>query len=155
MISGKIILILLAIMALMSAAGYAYFKYSQNEIDVAKAKVVQLDIANKAQAAHIEKMKADEAQQKQIREKVDEDFAKSRKDVDIMRQKLEVNKKNGTDKNLGKAAAEKPLIIQTAINRGTADQTRCFEILSGALLTEGEKNGSIKNSICPELFGAN
>jgi len=152
LLQAKIILILLALMALMSAGGYAYFKYSQEQLDVQKAKVVVLDIANKTKQLHIEKMEADEKKQALIRAEVDKDFAKARKDVEDMRARFSGKTKSGADKNIGKAAIEKTVIIQTAVNRGTADQNRCFEVLSGSPLTEGETNGTIKNSICPELF---
>jgi hypothetical protein len=44
------------------------------------------------------------------------------------------------------------LLFNNAVNHGTSDQLRCFELVTGSQLTEEEKNGKKKNSICPELL---
>lgn len=151
-VTSKIILILLAIIAVMSAAGYYGYTYLEGKIETEKTKNVQLTIANESKEKQITQMQEDAEKIAAIREKVDADFAKARNEVQRMRNKFEGKTASGVDKNIGKAAIEQTQIIEKAVNQGTAAQTRCFEILSGAPLTEGELNGTIKNNICPEYF---
>jgi hypothetical protein len=57
--------------------------------------------------------------------------------------------------DLGLLAAEKPDSIERAVNRGTVNAGRCFELLSGAELSEEEKNakdGIAFNKECPWLY---
>jgi hypothetical protein len=57
--------------------------------------------------------------------------------------------------DLGLLAAERPDSIERAINRGTRNAGRCFELLSGAILTEDERNatdGESFNKECPWLW---
>lgn len=151
-VTSKIILVLLAIIAIMSAAGYYGYSYLEGKIDREQAKNIQLTIANESKEKQITQMKEDAEKLTAIREKVDADFAKARNEVQKMRNKFEGKTSSGVDKNIGKAAIEQTQIIEKAVNQGTVAQTRCFEILSGAPLTEGELNGTIKNNICPEYF---
>lgn len=53
--------------------------------------------------------------------------------------------KTGNDRDLGKLAEQKPKLIQNAINNGTAKVNRCFELITGAELQEGETNETIQN----------
>ena len=151
LIQAKIILILLALMALMGAGGYWYYTHMENKLAASQEKVLVLDIANKAKQVEIDKLKVDIEKRNKIASDTEQAFTTSRTQVDAMRKKLTGKTKSGAPKDLGKAANSNPLIIQNAINRGTADQSRCFEILSGSPLTEEEKNGTVKNGICPEL----
>lgn len=71
------------------------------------------------------------------------------------RQNLEVKfnqTKDGQSRNFSAMANKEPQRIEDSINRGTKDAGRCNEIISGNPLTQDEKDGKIKNSICPELL---
>lgn len=46
----------------------------------------------------------------------------------------------------------KPKLVEKIINNATDMRMRCFEIASGAALTEDEKNGTVKNTVCPQLL---
>lgn len=53
-------------------------------------------------------------------------------------------------------AAARPGLVETRINNATANALRCFELLTGAPLTDkekGAKNEREFNSECPWLFG--
>jgi hypothetical protein len=57
--------------------------------------------------------------------------------------------------DLGLLGAEKPDVVERLINRGTANALRCFELMSGAPLSEKEReaeNGKAFNRECPWLF---
>jgi septal ring factor EnvC (AmiA/AmiB activator) len=56
---------------------------------------------------------------------------------------------------LSKNAVENPSAVEIIINKNTADMTRCFELSTGSLLNENErnaKNAEEFNSSCPWLF---
>jgi len=68
------------------------------------------------------------------------------KEIKDLNDKLNV-KANGTSRDLGNIARAKPNIIQKIVNDGTMNVNRCFEILTGAELKEGEKNNECKDLI--------
>jgi hypothetical protein len=56
---------------------------------------------------------------------------------------------------IGALAVSKPELVERAINNATAQANRCFELLTGAELTEREKNATTPrefNSECPWVF---
>lgn len=53
----------------------------------------------------------------------------------------------GEPRNFGKLAREKPQLIETIVNRGTAQARRCLELASGDKLTEQEKNDATQVKI--------
>jgi len=60
-----------------------------------------------------------------------------------------------SDSDLGVAAAARPELIKRLINKGTANAFRCFELLSGAALTDKERNAKNArefNNECPWLW---
>lgn len=56
-------------------------------------------------------------------------------------------KANGQSRDLGELARAKPQVVQGIINRATDDVNRCFEILTGASVKEGEVNNECKDLI--------
>ena len=57
--------------------------------------------------------------------------------------------------DLGLLGVEKPEVAERIINRGTVNAGRCFELMSGAPLSEKERdaeNGKAFNRECPWLF---
>jgi hypothetical protein len=56
---------------------------------------------------------------------------------------------------LGALASARPGIVERTINRASDNATRCFELLSGAPLTESERNATSErafNAECPWLW---
>ena len=83
--------------------------------------------------------------------KIQKEYADIRNQNNRLRDKL-------ADMDLGLIASEKPDSIEKAINNGTINAGRCFEILSGAELTEKEtnaENGKDFNKECPWLWPGN
>jgi ABC-type transporter Mla subunit MlaD len=63
-------------------------------------------------------------------------------------------KGNGEGRDVGAVAAARPQSVERIINRGTANAARCLEIVSGAPLTESEKNATKPSEInkeCPSV----
>jgi len=57
--------------------------------------------------------------------------------------------------DLGNLAENKPGLVEKVVTKASAKANRCFELLSGAELTDKEKeakNGKAFNSECPWLF---
>jgi hypothetical protein len=50
--------------------------------------------------------------------------------------------------NLAEEANKKPSETEIKVNRGTVDALRCNELVTGSGLTDGEKSGKVRNSIC-------
>ena len=65
---------------------------------------------------------------------------------------------NGNKRDFGATAAAKPSAVETAVNRGTVNALRCFEIATGSPLTDKEKNAKLPTEInkeCPSLANPN
>ena len=66
--------------------------------------------------------------------------------VKELNNKLNV-KANGQSRDLGELARARPALVQGIINRATDDVNRCFEILTGAPVKEGEVNNECKDLV--------
>ena len=67
-------------------------------------------------------------------------------EVKGLNDKLNV-KASGQSRDLGDLARAKPQIVQGIINRATDDVNRCFEILTGSPVKEGEVNNECKDLV--------
>ena len=67
-------------------------------------------------------------------------------EVKGLNDKLNV-KASGQSRDLGELARAKPQIVQGIINRATDDVNRCFEILTGSPVKEGEVNNECKDLV--------
>jgi len=137
--------------ATMVAGFYWYYQDSQKKIMDLMANQAKLETAVAIQEATIKQQQEDMAKQAATLEKVNDAFAKAQAD-----------KQNLTDKlmkhDLGKLAEKKPGLVEEKINRGTDNVGRCFEILSGAPLTDAERNATKKSEInneCPSIANPN
>lgn len=133
--------------ATMVAGFYWYYQDSQKRIMDLMANQAKLETAVAIQEETIKQQQADMAKQAETLEKVNDAFAKAQAD-----------KQNLTDRlmkhDLGKLAEKKPGLVEEKINRGTDNVGRCFEILSGAPLTDAERNATKKSEInneCPSI----
>ena len=144
----KLVGVMMIVMAAMAGIGYWYYTDTQ--------KTMRILVANEAKAT--QGAKTAEAATKAIQEnlqrvsqqlqEVNEDFAASRKNNNILSKKLGRH-------DLGKLGENKPGPVQKIINSASIKVLRCFELESGAKLTEKEKNaktGQKFNSECPWLM---
>jgi hypothetical protein len=110
-----------------------------------------LESAVELQDATIEALQQDIARGNEIREAVERDFSAAREQVQALRDRL-------SEHELGYLAANRPGLVENIINDASAEVARCFEIATGAPLTEEEINAtrpSEINSECPELANPN
>lgn len=142
---------MLIVIALLGGAGYgayAYYKDSQERIATLTTNNAKLDTAVKTSEAAIASIQADMKKVNTQLKKVSSDFADIRNQNNKLAEKLE-------NIDLGILAINKPKIIERAINGGTKNAGRCFEILSGDPLTTKEKealNAKAFNKECPWLW---
>ena len=147
----KISAALLIVIMAMSGLGYWYYTSSQATIQVLTANNAKLDTAIQLNEDTITSLQADYTKVLEQNTKIQEEYADIRNQNNRLRDKL-------ADMDLGLIASEKPDSIEKAINNGTINAGRCFEILSGAELTEKEtnaENGKDFNKECPWLWPGN
>jgi len=142
---------MLIVIALLGGAGYgayAYYKDSQARIATLTTNNAKLDGAIKTSEAAIASIQKDMKKVNTQLKKVSTDFADIRNQNSKLAQKLETI-------DLGILAINKPKSIERAINGGTKNAGRCFEILSGSPFTVREKEAKDAKSFnkeCPWLW---
>ena len=132
----------------ITAAGYKVWTNMQNTITALSAQNAQLEGAVDTQKDTISAMETNAKKANEELTRVNQEFTKIRSQNDELSKKLEKH-------DLGILAANKPGLTEKVINKATEKAGRCFELLSGAELTDNElgaKDGKSFNSECPWLF---
>lgn len=136
------------IIAMMTGGFYLYYKDSQNKLLLLSQNNAKLEVAiqtsEEAMAAVIADVVAANAEIKRINEQ----FIDVREQNRVLVDKLAKH-------DIGVLASRKPELVERLINNASEKALRCFEILSGAKLTDAERNakdGRTFNSECPWLF---
>lgn len=143
---------------MMGGIGYWYYTDSQEKIAVLyqnnatlKANQANLEQAIATQQATMEQLQKDFEAIAEENKKLQEEYAAIRQQNQRLADKLEKI-------DLEAAAISNAEGIERAVNRGTANAGRCFEILSGSPLTEEELNAENEiafNKECPWLWPGN
>ena len=140
--------ILLIVIMTMGGIGYWYYTDTQKTIAVLTENNAKLQVAVATNEETIKTMAADFAAANEELKKVNTEFANIRRQNQELANKLQ-------DLDMTAAAIANPAGIERAVNRGTENASRCFELLSGAELTENEKNAENARSFnkeCPWLY---
>ena len=140
--------ILFVVILVMGGIGFWYYNNTQERIATLTANNAKLETATQLQEQAIESLQADYAAAQEENRRINEAYAEIRRQNDRLSDKL-------ADMDLGLLAAERPDSIERAVNNGTVNAGRCFELLSGAPLTEEELNatsGESFNKECPWLW---
>lgn len=140
-------ILLLMLLPMAGGAGW-YVVNLQRALAVSQANEAKLEQAVATNEAAIEAMRRDYALQAEQLQAVNAEFAAIREQNQNLIGKLERH-------DIGLLGEQKPGLVVRIINRATDKANRCFEILSGAELTEKEleaENGNQFNSECPWLF---
>jgi len=143
------------LLAIMSSGVYYYYTTTQSRIAALiannatlTANVVTITNANDQNVQTIEDLQGAYA-------RVQEDYSKIQSEFQIIRmQNTELRERLGRH-DLGALAAAKPKLVERTINNASDNALRCFELLSGAPLTESERNATSErqfNSECPWLW---
>lgn len=148
MLGLKAYLIMGAIMLTMIGGFYWYYKDSQARIAILVANNAKLEIAVKTNEETIVSLQQNFAAANAELTRVNETFTAVRNQNRELSDRL-------SEHDLAYLASKKPELVQRVINGASDKATRCFELLSGAQLTDAERNakdGKSFNSECPWLF---
>jgi hypothetical protein len=140
--------ILIGIILIMGLGGYLYYNDTQKRMAILIENNAQLEIAVATNEQAIASLQADYAAAQAANQRINAEYAEIRRQNNRLSSRL-------SEIDLGLIAAEKPDSIERAVNRGTVNAGRCFEILSGSPLTETESNatdGESFNKECPWLW---
>jgi FtsZ-binding cell division protein ZapB len=144
----KLSLILLLIIALMGFSGYVYYTETQKTITILNENNAKLEVAIQSSEDALESLQGNIKAMQEENDRINKEYANIRKQNGLLASKLE-------RLDLGAAAVVNPDGIGKAVNLGTINAGRCFEILSGSELTEYERNAEnakIFNKECPWLW---
>ena len=143
---------LAGVMALISfviaGAFYWYYNDTQERMAILNENNAKLEVAVQTSEAAVEQLQVDFKRASEELNKVNKEFS------DIRRQNRTLSDKLGRH-DLGNLAENKPGLVERIITGASTKAGRCFELLSGAELTDKEKeakNGKSFNSECPWLF---
>lgn len=143
------------LITLMSGAAYFYYSTTQNRIAalIANNATLTANVQTITNANEQNVQTIEDLQTAYI--KVQEDFSRVQSEFQIIRmQNTELRERLGRHE-LNALAAAKPKLVERTINNASDNAARCFELLSGAPLTENERNAKSEkqfNSECPWLW---
>lgn len=129
-------------------AFFWYFKWSQNELTTIRENNARLEIAVQTNETTIKTLQADYARVGQIQQETNRQLTESRVQNRMLQDRLSRHE-------IGALAEAKPGLVERRINNASVKAARCFELLSGASLTETErnaKNAQEFNTECPWLY---
>lgn len=132
----------------MGAGGAWYYKDSQARIATLTENNAKLEIAVQTQKQALESIQADYARASEELNNVNEEFRVIRNQNNILSNKLAKH-------DLAELGTARPASVERVINNASKKALRCFELLSGAELTETEKEAESAqsfNSECPWLY---
>jgi len=144
----KVTAVLGAVMLAMVAGFYWYYQDSQARIQTLSENNAKLETAVDMNEQTIDILQEDYEQTRQELRRVNEEFSNIRRQNSVLAEKLERH-------DLGVLGNAKPGLVERIVDSATDETNRCFEILSGAELTEEERNADTAekaNSQCPWLF---
>jgi len=142
--------VLMIVMATMVAGGYWYYNDTQERIAILNENNAKLETAVQTNEATIDALQASYAEIQATNEQLNNDFANIRRQNAVLSDKLSKH-------DLGVLGASKPGLVERVINGASDKASRCFELISGAELTEKEQNATSANSFnseCPWLYDA-
>jgi len=143
----KVYLIMFGVVATMGLGGYLYYKDTQATISTLEQNNAKLETSIVINEQTISNLDQANKQLQSIYEQVDADYQTIRRQNDVLVEKLERH-------DIGVLAAAKPVLVERIINNATDNVNRCFELLSGAELTDkerGAESANAFNSECPWL----
>jgi len=127
---------------------YWYYNDTQERMAILNENNAKLETAVATSEAAVESLQADYEKANQELGELNEKFSNIRKQNKTLSNKLGRH-------DLGNLAENKPGLVEKVITKASGKANRCFELLSGAELTDKEKeakNGKAFNSECPWLF---
>jgi len=143
-LAGVMFLIMLA----MGGIGYWYYNDTQARMAILQENNAKLEIAVATNEETINSLESSYASAQEELSTLNAEYQSIRRQNQELADKLE-------KVDLTAAAIANAAGIERAVNRGTENASRCFELLSGAELNEKERtseNGIAFNKECPWLY---
>ena len=140
--------VMFLIMCAMGGIGYWYYNDTQERMAILQENNAKLEIAVATNEEALESLQADYASAQNEIASLNDAYTAIRRQNQRLADKLQ-------EIDLTAAAIANAEGIERAVNRGTENAGRCFELLSGAELTEKErtaKNDIAFNKECPWLY---
>jgi len=140
--------ILLVVIMVMGGIGYWYYTDTQARMAILQDNNAKLNIAVETNEAALESLQADYATAQNEISSLNAAYTSIRRQNQRLADKLQ-------EIDLTAAAIANAESIERAVNRGTVNAGRCFELLSGAELNEKERNAENDiafNKECPWLY---
>ena len=140
--------ILLVVILVMGGIGYWYYTDTQKRMAILQENNVKLEVAVKTNEEALSSLQEDFASAQNELNTINAEYASIRRQNQLLADKLQRI-------DLTAAAIANPTGIENAVNRGTENAGRCFELLSGAELNDKERNAQDAvafNKECPWLF---
>ena len=136
------------VILVMAGSFYWYFNWSQNQLTVLRENNAKLEIAVQTNEETIKQLQEDFARASQIQQQTNQELAETRIENRQLHDRLGRHE-------IGALAEARPGLVENVINNASDKAARCFELLSGAPLTEQERNARNAqefNSECPWLY---
>ena len=143
-----IVMILSVLLMAGGGLGYWYYRDSQKIITTLNQNNARLETAVELNEQTIESLQQNYGLAQQEIEALNQENQQIRRNNQMLVDRF-------SDSDIGVAASTKPELVERLINRGTANAFRCLELLSGAELSEQERNannGTEFNNECSWLF---
>ena len=140
--------VMFLVMCVMGGIGYWYYNDTQARMAILQENNAKLEIAVETNEAALESLEASYASAQQELSTLNAAYTSIRRQNQELANKLQ-------QIDLTAAAIANAEGIERAVNRGTENAGRCFELLSGAELNEKERtaqNGIAFNKECPWLY---
>tara|TARA_X000001036_G_scaffold66327_1_gene57034 strand:+ start:2092 stop:2565 length:474 start_codon:yes stop_codon:yes gene_type:complete len=148
---GSIKIVLILILLAGAGGAYTYVTNLQKTSEIHRLNALKFEQAAQQNEEALRVQKENYIALQKNLEEVNQEFAASRAQNGVLTKKL-------AEHDINALAAERPDSITRLINRGTVNAGRCFEILSGADLTDKEKEAKSATSFnkeCPWLWPGN
>jgi len=136
------------LMFVMGGVFYWYYNDTQERLSILNANNAKLEVAIQISEDAVTSLQESYAKANEELTKVNTEFTAIRQQNRVLSDKLGRH-------DIGNLAENKPGLVERVINGASIKAGRCFELLSGAPLTDKEKeaeNGKSFNSECPWLF---
>ena len=137
----KIKLIIACVLFTVITSGYFYIQALQGKLEAAAEVQQRLEGVINQQKIVMERQTADIKLMQDVNKDISERVNQAQSEMNELNRKF-------AKRELSVVASVKPSETQIRVNRGTKDALRCNEIVTGSPLTENEKSGKAKNSIC-------
>lgn len=139
----------------MSSGAYFYFTTTQHKMQQLAANVATLEANNEELKTAITTANDTVDYLENSYKEIQNQYNAAQADLQTIRSQNNELKQKLSKHNLGMLAELKPGLVENIVNNASKKANRCFELLSGAPLTEEEKNAKNEkdfNSECPFLF---